>query len=83
MMGLAAKHPLPQRGRFWSTRPDRLLQRHSHPHRVPPPMKPWRPTPLRGSSTRHQAAGAALMLPVLRFMGAGVLLLPLPLHIRL
>lgn len=44
-MGLAAKHPLPQRGRFWSMRPDRLLQRHSHPHPGAPTHEALAPHP--------------------------------------
>lgn len=45
MMGLAAKHPLSQRGGFWSTRPDHGLQRHSHPHPSVPPYEALAPHP--------------------------------------
>lgn len=44
-MGPVAKHPSPQRGRFSSTRPDCLLQRHSHPHPSAPTHEALAPHP--------------------------------------
>lgn len=45
VMGPAAKHPSSQRGRFRSTHPDRLLQRHSHPHPSAPTHEALAPHP--------------------------------------
>lgn len=71
-MGLAAKDPLSQYGSFWSTHPDRLLQRHSHPHPNAPTHEALapHPSPVAPLQGIRLAAGATLGIPVLPSIGA-------------